>query len=89
MAKIRCSNCEKAIKKRIQDGTILIENECNATGEFISSGTRSRPKTDPYYQPRKCDEFLPRLEYSQQFRTIFDQVIKGLAVGKEVKNILK
>lgn len=42
-----------------------------------------------YYKIRSCEEFLPRIEYSQQFRTVFDKVMKGLAAGKALKDIIK
>ena len=83
MAKIRCSNCEKSVKLRKTDGYIVEESRCKATGEPI-------PQSDEtYYKIRKCDEFLPRLEYSKQFRTLFDKTMKYLAAGKEIKDIIK
>ena len=81
MAKIRCSNCEKGVKLRESNGIIVEEDTCKATGESISG--------KDYYQERKCEEFLSRIEYSKQFRTLFEKVMKGLAVGKEIKGIIK
>lgn len=81
MAKIRCSNCEKSILCRENNGVMVENDSCKATGENIS-GTL-------YFKERSCDEFLPRIEYSQQFRTAFDKVMKGLAVGKEIRDLVK
>lgn len=82
MAKIRCSNCEKGIERLIGKSVAYTErDDCATTGKDISG--------DGYYKERKCDEFLPRIEYSQQFRTVFDNVMKGLAAGKAIKDIVK
>lgn len=81
MAKIRCSNCEKSVKLRNPDGFVVEEDMCKTIGEPIHG--------NDFFKIRKCDEFLPRLEYSRQFRTLFDKVMRGLAAGKEIKDIIK
>jgi len=81
MAKIRCSNCEKSVRLRLDKGKIRNGSTCKATGRDISGSA--------FYEVKKCNEFLPRIEYSHQFQTIIDKIHKGLAVGKEIKNIIK
>jgi hypothetical protein len=82
MAKIRCSNCEKSVERLIGKNVAYTErDDCAATGKDISG--------EEYFTERECDEFLPKIEYSQQFRTAFDKVMKGLAAGKAIKDIIK
>ncbi|MFA7253309.1 MAG: hypothetical protein WC107_02020 [Patescibacteria group bacterium] len=68
MAKIRCSNCEKGIKRLKNKNTTFEEREeCAATGEDIDG--------EEYYKERICKEFTPRLEYMPQFKGYYEKFI--------------
>lgn len=70
MAKIRCSNCEKGIKRlNKNDINYVPEDRCVATGEDITGKV--------YTQERKsCEEFMPKLEYMPQYKSYYNYFIE-------------
>jgi hypothetical protein len=88
MPKVRCSNCEKSVDRRLKDGKTIISIRCRATGERIALSAKNPSQRSPYYQIRKCGEFLPRREYIDQFENPLDKAVELIEKGKRVKDIL-
>jgi hypothetical protein len=88
MAKIRCSNCEKSVSHRTKEGYVTIHKVCKSTGEAIANSTIYPKKNSPYYQIRRCDEFIPRHEYIDQFENPIDKAMELIEKGKKIKDIL-
>ncbi len=80
MAKIRCSNCEKSVNYREKTGKVYTTKICKATGEKIIGKV--------FYDIRKCNEFLPRREYVEQYENVFDKAVEMIEKGKRVKDII-
>lgn len=79
-AKKRCSNCEKSVDQRLKTGKIYPCKKCKATGENITGSK--------YYAVRKCEEFLPRMEYLAQFENALERIIDMVEKGKRIKDIV-
>jgi len=80
MAKLRCSNCEKSVSHREKGDKIINTKVCKATGEKITGKY--------FFLPRKCQEFLPRKEYIDQFCNPLDKAIDMIEKGKQIKDII-
>ena len=86
--KVRCSNCEKSVDRRQKDGKISISGKCKATGERVCLNPKSPGQYSPYYQVRKCGEFIPRKEYVDQFENPLDRAMEIIEKGKRIKDML-
>jgi hypothetical protein len=84
----RCSNCEKSVLARSKEGQVTISRVCKATGERISNSKTSPGKTSVYYMSRKCDEFIPRPEYVNQFVNPLDVAMDIVDRGDKIKDII-
>ncbi len=80
MAKTRCSNCEKSVSHRDKLGKVFTTRDCKATGERITGQS--------YYAVRRCNEFLPRMEYILQFENPLDRAVEMIEQGKKIKEIV-
>jgi hypothetical protein len=80
MAKTRCSNCEKSVDSRDKTGKTYSSRRCQATGEKITGGN--------FYSIRKCEEFLPRVEYVDQFYNPIDRAVELIEKGKRIRDII-
>ena len=89
MAKKRCSNCEKSIAARPKNDAAVISKICKATGEKISDSVKKPSLKSPYYQIRKCIEFLPKREYIDQFDSPIDRAMSMIEKGKRIKDIVE
>lgn len=88
MAKRRCSNCEKSIFARPENGSIIISKVCKATGEKIADSANSPSNKCSYYEVRNCSEFLPRREYIDQFDSPIDRALSIIEKGKKIKDMV-
>jgi hypothetical protein len=84
----RCSNCEKSVQSRSKDGLVTISRVCKATGEKISNSKSNPGKSSIYYMSRKCDEFIPRPEYADQFINPIDMAMDIVDRGDKIKDII-
>jgi hypothetical protein len=84
----RCSNCEKSVQARGKDGLVLISRVCKATGEKISNSKISPAKSSVYYMSRKCEEFIARPEYSEQFVNPLDVAMDIVDRSEKIKDII-
>lgn len=84
----RCSNCEKSVLSRSKEGYITVSRVCRATGEKISNSKTSPAKSSVYYMSRKCDEFIARPEYANQFVNPLDVAMDIVDRGDKIRDII-
>lgn len=85
----RCSNCEKSVSARSKEGTITISRVCRATGEKIANSKSNPGKASVYYMSRKCEEFIARPEYANQFVNPLDVAMDLVDRSDKIRDIIE
>lgn len=87
-AKKRCSNCEKSVDYRTKEGRVYVSLVCKSSGEKIANSATRPDAKSKYYQIRRCEEFIARPEYLDQFANPLDKAMEMIEKGKKIRDIV-